>query len=699
MICHSKLLAASCIQNLICLVVNGCDKLRYLFPSSTVKSLGQLRQVVISECTSIEAAILTEEEGMSEMMIFPRLRVLRLVDLPSLKMFCNCAGNLTVFPVISCLVIDKCGGMKTFVSNSVSAIAQVSAKNVHSNIPLFDEKVVAPDLEELTVRNMDNLRKIWDDHLTLNSFSKLRVLRVWNCCKLIIIFPSVMRGRLQALYNFNVVNYESLQEIFEVQRLGCGRIDAIANGQLRGIHLCQLPKLKHVWNLDAQGILCYENLESLAVHHCLGLKCLFPSSIARGLRQLKKLEIKSCMVEEIVAKEEVAVEIVPKSVFPQLTSLSLKNLPGLKSFYPGIHISEWPVLNELETSGCDKVKIFASEFQNHGESQHDVPIQTLFLVDKIVSPSLEKFSCFQHVTKLGVDGCSNLKHLFTADMAKSLVQLKILRISNCNVMEGVIVMEKERISEKLFPKLHQLVLKDLPQLKRFCNFSGDLIELFMLTVLVIDNCPNMGTFVSNSMCADMTGNEPDQETNSEDNLQPDMHPLFDEKVSLPHMEKLTIRKMDNLRKIWDGNQKNSDTLKVFQNLATLKVSECDKLMNILPSSVSTNNLTIVEVLKCNGLKSLVTSSTARSLMQLTRMDIADCKRIEQIVTVTDMENEVKDEISFKELEYLGLKCLPSLRSFCLGNCTLKFPSLDQVLVRECSKMETFSQGVVSTSKL
>ena len=42
-------------------------------------------------------------------------------------------------------------------------------------------------------------------------------------------------------------------------------------------------------------------------------------------------------VREIIRQEEGAEEVIDKIDFPELTSLSLKSLPSLTSFYPGSH--------------------------------------------------------------------------------------------------------------------------------------------------------------------------------------------------------------------------------------------------------------------------------------------------------------------------------------------------------------------------
>lgn len=109
------------------------------------------------------------------------------------------------------------------------------------------------------------------------------------------------------------------------------------------------------------------------------------------LKKLEKLEVLNCdSVLEILEVTDAQVgEAVPSFVFPQLTSLTLRSLPKLRSFYPGVHISSWPLLKRLEVTGCAEVEILASEFlslrETDGNSQHDMQItpQPLFFVDTV----------------------------------------------------------------------------------------------------------------------------------------------------------------------------------------------------------------------------------------------------------------------------------------------------------------------------
>ncbi|XP_031270765.1 uncharacterized protein LOC116129150 [Pistacia vera] len=471
--------AFSCFQNLTILVIDGFDHLKYLFPSSMVKSIFRLKELQISN-SKFMVRIIDEDEERSSTMLFPKLYELKLRDLPKLTTFSNSTSNFVVMPSLFRLWIDNCPGVQTFISSSIFGDMTLSSKeheetNAKENFTqmhsLFDKKVRFPSLERLQISYADELVKIWDDQISLDSFCKLNRVFVRFCKRLVSVFPSNMFGSHQKLETLIVENCDSVEEIFEV------------------------------------------------------------------------LEERSSEVEEIVDKKEA----VPTFVFSNFALLSLQMLPSLKSLYPKVHISEWPILEVMKVYGCDNVEIFASEFLSiqgtYGENQ-----QPLFLVCK-----------------------------------------------------------------DAFPRLEELELCEMPRL---------------------------------------------------------LH-------------------------LWRGNSQPSNAC---QNLKTLRVSGCGSLENSWSSSVSFQNLETLQVSKCDGLRYLLTPLKAKTLDQLTRMNVSDCKMMGEIIT--RMGDEVlQDPIVFNRLNYLELDCLSSLKSFCCGDYTLEFPSLKKVIVRQCLKMETFCHGVISTPEL
>ena len=137
--------------------------------------------------------------------------------------------------------------------------------------------------------------------------------------------------------------------------------------------------------------------------------------------------------------------------------------------------------------------------------------------------------------------------------------------------------------------------------------------------------------------------------------------------------------------------------KIFQNLTILEVSSCNKLRALVSSTVTFQNLTTLEVSKSGGLINLMAISTAKSLVQLARLKIIKCQLIEEIIIHGGDREE--NPIIFSKLEYLELHCLPRLTSFYIGSYAIEFPSLQQIVVRQCPNMKFFSHGALSMPSL
>ena len=145
---------------------------------------------------------------------------------------------------------------------------------------------------------------------------------------------------------------------------------------------------------------------------------------------------------------------------------------------------------------------------------------------------------------------------------------------------------------------------------------------------------------------------------------------------------------------------NGEIPNVEAPIARAGVSDFRRLKNIVPfSSTSFHYLKLLDVDGCDVLISLLTPSTARTLMQLQNIYIENCERMTEIVANEGSEVEAGDEIAFNNLEFLSLDNLPSLTAFHLGNRTIKFPSLDKIMVKNCPKLKIFCSGVLSTPKL
>ncbi|XP_048135703.1 putative disease resistance protein At5g05400 [Rhodamnia argentea] len=164
---------------------------------------------------------------------------------------------------------------------------------------------------------------------------------------------------------------------------------------------------------------------------------------------------------------------------------------------------------------------------------------------------------------------------------------------------------------------------------------------------------------------------------------------------LESLRELKLSKLDKLKRVW---REDCSVSKILLSIETLEVRDCPELTILFPAVTSFMNLTKLVVKNSSGLIHLGTASEIASLVHLKEMTIIGCERIKEVVT--DDENEKGQVISFRKLQELTLKNMPSLECFSsTTSCILSFPSLFRIEVEECPKMKIFSKGTLSTPKL
>ncbi|KAL5809789.1 hypothetical protein ACOSQ3_030480 [Xanthoceras sorbifolium] len=679
------------------------------FPSLTRLCVGRCPKLKTFLSDSISAADIRLNKDAGEMNYRADMHPLfdKKVAFPCLK-------ELTLVRLPELLHLWKEDSQPSTVFENLTNLEVIDSQNLKTLLPF---SVFLGKLKTLSVCGCNGLTNL----MTLSTAKTLVQLKAINIkyCKMLEEIITDMRdeeiltaeGEKDAAIDkitFSMLNSFLLEDLPNLTSFYSGS-NTLECPSLTTIQITKCPKMEtfvfpNAKDLSTQSASLFNEKVTLPVLASLKLsgigiqtiwhkQLLAMSFMAESLAQLKVLEISNCeFIEGVIVTEE----LISTSPFPKLNQLKLENLPELTIVcnFAG-NLIELPSLYKLWIENCPKMDTFVSNLLC-ADITASMKHEELNLKENLHSdmrPFIDEKAmsfCLQQLTELTFDGCDNLKYLFPSSMAESLVHLEILKISNCKFMEGVIISQEERKSSSVLPKLNQLKLKDLSELTRFCNFSGYFIELPSLSELEISNCPKMQTFASDSVCADMLAIEEPKEANTEENI----HSFFDEKVAFPCLNRLVLCKLPEPLHLRKGNSQPS---KVFENLAHLEVSGCGNLVTLVPSSVSLQKLETLEVQKCDGLINLMTFSTAKSLEQLKIMKIVDCKTIKEIIV--DVGDEINDVIVFNQLKYLKLRCLPSLTNFCKGNFPIEFPYLQRVLVIECLKMRTFSQGVLSTPKL
>ncbi|TXG69451.1 hypothetical protein EZV62_004386 [Acer yangbiense] len=449
----------------------------------------------------------------------------------------------------------------------------------------------------------------------------------------------------------------------------------------------------------------------------------------------------SIYVENIVVKQLKGIE-----------ELYLIGKQGVENVLYELNRDDFPQLKHFDVQGnSDLVYIVDSSKQS--QPCEAFPRLETFSLRNVIS--LEKIchgelmpNSFCRLRNIKVEHCDKLKNFFSFSIASHLSQLQEIEVTDCENMEEFFTMGR-RNDVIVLDQLQFLCLKNLPKLRRFCSeaevasssdqekqmldtpmpfFDGKVeftnlksLELRKMNVnkiwhnqlssmsssfqnltdLVISHCCNLKYIFTSSTLRSfvqlqclVVGNckvfeeviRIDDGGNNVELLSlkklsivgcPEMKTfIFNDKVEVPNLKTLELRKM-NVDKMWHNQLSSMSSC--FQNLTDLIISDC-----------------------CN-LKYLFASSTLTSFVQLQRLEIRNCKVLEEIIRIDDLKYNV-ELLSLKKLSIEGCPEMKAFvfgdKDFCSGNIhNFNFPSLEMFFVFHCFKMNIFSSAVASTPML
>ena len=138
-------------------------------------------------------------------------------------------------------------------------------------------QVLFSNLEKLELKYLDELKEIWHHRLPHDSFSNLRILKVYGCGNLLNIIPCHLIQSFKNLKEIKVRWCENLKHVFDLQ--GCDTYGEILP-KLEILQLRYLKKLKGIIicnneeNDDTRGLfspsmpMTFQNLKCLSICHC-----------------------------------------------------------------------------------------------------------------------------------------------------------------------------------------------------------------------------------------------------------------------------------------------------------------------------------------------------------------------------------------------------------------------------------------------
>nr|POE88931.1 disease resistance protein [Quercus suber] len=496
-------------------------------------------------------------------------------------------------------------------------------------------KMLLNGIEHLCLDELEGVKSILYE-LDREGFQHLRHLHVQNNAKINHIINSRVLAATEIVFpvleKFSVKNMINLEEI--------------CHGKLPPTTFC--------------------NLRIVKVENCDQLKFVFTSSIAKGLSQLQELEIRECSIMgAVVIKEEGDIEDGDMILFPQLRRLALQRLPKLMSFLntQSLFISDageiihegrldfhMPVLHEqVVFPNLDSLKLSLPDMEEKQRKHHWARFSCK-------STNIQAAKRFQNLSFLEVQGSGSLKYLLSSSTARYMMNVRHLHIIECKVMEEILHIDEEEIlSDALFPRLECLFFENLPVLKRLCTDSN--VEFPLLKKFSINNCPKLKTFAFRHASSNMEVRKGLVEINSEDNRHTTSQSHINESIVFTNLESLEQSLID-----LEEKQQSQHWARSFCKITNMQ------------TSIRFQNLSSLSVWGSDSFKYLLSSSIARSMVQVKYLYIVNCKAMEEILFIEDLGDEEEEEIIpknlFPRLEVLELNGLPIVKRFCVGDTVM-----------------------------
>ncbi|GMP85121.1 hypothetical protein CsSME_00038408 [Camellia sinensis var. sinensis] len=246
----------------------------------------------------------------------------------------------------------------------------------------------------------------------------------------------------------------------------------------------QLQNELYLWDLHKSDFMVSEFKNLLKITKILNIKAAGVKNVGHdldkdGFKKLTKLYLAFCQDLEYVIETTDGVP-VPQIAFPVLQSLCLTRLDKLKGICHGqLPEGAFSALKELELE--------------------DLPALTHLWKGPTQLVRL------RNLTSLTLSNCDELESMFSLSIARDLMQLQTLSVTECCKMEVLISSEEEgdqneiastttETTDKIvFPKLKELNLEDLPSFTAICKAING-IELPQLNRLDLWWIPKLNSF-------------------------------------------------------------------------------------------------------------------------------------------------------------------------------------------------------------
>ncbi|KAF8006541.1 hypothetical protein BT93_K0749 [Corymbia citriodora subsp. variegata] len=738
-----------CLQRTQDLCLDGLQDDNDSIHNLDVEGFQELKHLHVQNSPSLQYVVHSIENV--QCIAFTRLESLFLKNLNNLEKICRGHLALESFGKLKIVKVDDCGKIKHLFPLSMrrilSQLEEIKISRCHLMQQIVttaetedgeeideDPKVRSYKLRRLTLRNLPKMTSFYknDDHS-------------------IDLFDTQQLMKLQCLEAITIERCQLIREVFDLEGLmDSGEVEILS--QLRELTLIDLPSLGHIWNKNPQRASYFRNLRTLKVKNCENLRFLFSSSMAKALGQIKEIKIESCeLMEEIIDVQEEELEDAATTdplEFPLLTSLSLVELPNLKTFFCGKHSIHCPSLTRLTISRCPKMMTFSSfngrqqsmtagtsleQLSGHINSGLSLPS---FFNEKVLFPSLEELKLssmgqlkriwhnplhglsFCKLASLTIKFCENLSLVFPSNLMDRLQSLNKIKVVGCPSLEAlfepVSLSSEKRQKPLVLSALEKMKLSNLPSLrdilKSDCKITLAFPSLMEVNVSYCHSLP----YLFSSATAITLDKLAALDVSCCNNLQGiiAMEEGKGKTITIFRFRNLTTLKLGDLENLicfsskscdGDGLHPLFDEKVQFPAIESMEILQMPKVEKIWINELASNAFSKLKTLRvkyCKKLASIFSSDTILArFRKLELLIVTNCGSLEAIFLVEEINMSKAPTASSFLLRQLNLERLPKLKHVWSGHPggTLKFERLKWFKATECESLQSLFPSSVAKS--
>ncbi|XP_011010323.1 PREDICTED: probable disease resistance protein At4g27220 [Populus euphratica] len=501
------------LQRLEYVKADGCRDVRAPFPAKLLRAVNNLSTVEITGCESLEEVFELDEadEGSSEEKELPllssltKLQVRRLPELKCIwkgptrhvslqnlaRLDLDSLNKLTFIftpslarslPKLGTLDIRDCGELKHIIRE------EDGEREIITESPCF------PQLKKITIEKCGKLEYVFPVSVSpsLLNLEEMQIVKAHNLKQ---IFYS---GEGDALTTDGIIKFPRLSELDLSFRSNCsffGPNNFAA--QLPSLQTLQINGHKDVGNLRAQ-LQGLTNLETLCLQSLPDTRCIWKGTL------------------------EMAVHGQQNGFLQRLESVRLSNCGDVRAPFPAKLLPDLNNLSTVEITGCKSLEELFELGEADEGSTEEKELPLLSSLTKLQVRRLPELKCIwkgpnRHVSLhnlifLHLHSLNKLTFIFTPSLARSLLKLERLEISECGELKHIIREEDgEReiipvspglddqaspinVEKKIvLPNLKKLSLKQLSSIVCFSFGWCDYFLFPRLEKLKVHQCPKLTT--------------------------------------------------------------------------------------------------------------------------------------------------------------------------------------------------------------